>query len=255
MKTPIALVLAALAFAAGYFWGQQQTLDAALGERLTGIETKLADLEKAKPAARPNEPKPLAPAEAMKLIAVDSAPTRGAPKGGVTIVEYGDFQCPFCLRSRPVIKQVMDTYPEQVRLVYKHFPLSFHREAMNAHRAAEAAREQDKFWEMHDRIFQALKHQLADMALAVEPSRALVWYAAHAFDAIPAEAPRAAALAKAHLTDVYMQVARDTVEAHGGIGFTWESDVQIWYKRAMFDRAFLGTPAAHRERAARLAGW
>ena len=93
------------------------------------------------------------------------------------------------------------------------------------------------------------------MALAVEPSRALVWYAAHAFDAIPAEAPRAAALAKAHLTDVYMQVARDTVEAHGGIGFTWESDVQIWYKRAMFDRAFLGTPAAHRERAARLAGW
>jgi alkylation response protein AidB-like acyl-CoA dehydrogenase len=103
--------------------------------------------------------------------------------------------------------------------------------------------------------FQALKHQLADMALAVEPSRALVWYAAHAFDAIPAEAPRAAALAKAHLTDVYMQVARDTVEAHGGIGFTWESDVQIWYKRAMFDRAFLGTPAAHRERAARLAGW
>jgi len=155
MKTPIALVLAALAFAAGYFWGQQQTLDAALGERLTGIETKLADLEKAKPAARPNEPKPLAPAEAMKLIAVDSAPTRGAPKGGVTIVEYGDFQCPFCLRSRPVIKQVMDTYPSQVRLVYKHFPLSFHREAMNAHRAAEAAREQDKFWEMHDRIFQA----------------------------------------------------------------------------------------------------
>ena len=155
MKTPIALVLAALAFAAGYFWGQQQTLDAALGERLTGIETKLADLEKAKPAARPNEPKPLAPAEAMKLIAVDSAPTRGAAKGGVTIVEYGDFQCPFCLRSRPVIKQVMDTYPAQVRLVYKHFPLSFHREAMNAHRAAEAAREQDKFWEMHDRIFQA----------------------------------------------------------------------------------------------------
>jgi alkylation response protein AidB-like acyl-CoA dehydrogenase len=103
--------------------------------------------------------------------------------------------------------------------------------------------------------FQALKHQLADMALAVEPSRALVWYAAHAFDAIPAEAPRAAALAKAHLTDVYLEVARATVEAHGGIGFTWESDVQIWYKRAMFDRAFLGTPAVHRERAARLAGW
>jgi alkylation response protein AidB-like acyl-CoA dehydrogenase len=103
--------------------------------------------------------------------------------------------------------------------------------------------------------FQALKHQLADMALEVEPSRALTWYAAHAFDRLPAEAPRAAALAKAHLTDVYMRVARDTVEAHGGIGFTWECDVQIWFKRALFDRAFCGTPAVHRERAARLAGW
>jgi alkylation response protein AidB-like acyl-CoA dehydrogenase len=103
--------------------------------------------------------------------------------------------------------------------------------------------------------FQALKHQLANMALEVEPSRALVWFAAHAFDALPGDAPRAAALAKAHLGDVYAQVARDTVEAHGGIGFTWECDVQIWFKRALFDRAFCGTPAEHRERAARLAGW
>jgi alkylation response protein AidB-like acyl-CoA dehydrogenase len=52
-----------------------------------------------------------------------------------------------------------------------------------------------------------------------------------------------------------MQVARDAVEAHGGIGFTWECDVQIWFKRIMLDRAWLGAPAAHRERAARLAGW
>jgi alkylation response protein AidB-like acyl-CoA dehydrogenase len=50
-------------------------------------------------------------------------------------------------------------------------------------------------------------------------------------------------------------VARDTVEAHGGIGFTWECDVQIWFKRAMFDRAWLGVPALHRERSAVLAGW
>jgi alkylation response protein AidB-like acyl-CoA dehydrogenase len=103
--------------------------------------------------------------------------------------------------------------------------------------------------------FQALKHQLANMALEVEPSRALCWFAAHAFDRLPEQAPRAAALAKAHLTDVYVQAARDTVEAHGGIGFTWECDVQIWFKRALFDRAFLGTPEVHRERAASLAGW
>lgn len=103
--------------------------------------------------------------------------------------------------------------------------------------------------------FQALKHQLANMAIEVEPSRGLYWYAAHAFDHVVEESERYAALAKAHLTDLYMQVARDAVEAHGGIGFTWECDVQIWFKRAMFDRAFLGQPALHRERVARLSDW
>jgi alkylation response protein AidB-like acyl-CoA dehydrogenase len=103
--------------------------------------------------------------------------------------------------------------------------------------------------------FQALKHQLANMAVEIEPSRGLYWYAAHAFDHILDEAARSAALAKAHITDRAMQIARDAVEAHGGIGFTWECDVQIWFKRAMFDRAFLGTPSVHRERAAQLATW
>ena len=64
-----------------------------------------------------------------------------------------------------------------------------------------------------------------------------------------------AAIAKAHITDRFMQVGRDSVEAHGGIGFTWECDVQIWFKRAMFDRAFLGGPGEHRERAVQLAPW
>lgn len=103
--------------------------------------------------------------------------------------------------------------------------------------------------------FQALKHQLANMALDVEPARALYWYAAHAFDHAPEQAERTAALAKAHLCERYMQAARDATEAHGGIGYTWECDVQIWFKRAMFDRAWLGAPARHRERAAQLAGW
>ncbi len=103
--------------------------------------------------------------------------------------------------------------------------------------------------------FQGLKHQLADMALDVEPNCGLYWYAAHAQDHAPEEAERIAAIAKSHITDRFMQVARDAVEAHGGIGFTWECDVQIWFKRAMFDRAFLGTPSHHRSRAAALADW
>jgi alkylation response protein AidB-like acyl-CoA dehydrogenase len=103
--------------------------------------------------------------------------------------------------------------------------------------------------------FQALKHQLANMAVEVEPSRALYWYAAHAMDHIAEESERTAALVKSHITDRFMEIARDTVEAHGGLGFTWECDVQIWFKRAMFDRAFFGAPALHRARAADLADW
>jgi alkylation response protein AidB-like acyl-CoA dehydrogenase len=103
--------------------------------------------------------------------------------------------------------------------------------------------------------FQAVKHQLANMALAVEPSRGLYWYAAHALDHALDDAPRTAAIAKAHVSDQFMQVARDSVELHGGIGFTWECDLQIWFKRAMFDRAFLGNPGVHRARAAQMADW
>jgi alkylation response protein AidB-like acyl-CoA dehydrogenase len=103
--------------------------------------------------------------------------------------------------------------------------------------------------------FQAVKHAISNMAVEIEPARGLYWYAAHAFDHIRGESERSAALAKAHLTDRALQIARDTVELHGGIGFTWECDVQIWFKRAMFDRSYLGTPALHRERCARLAGW
>jgi len=102
--------------------------------------------------------------------------------------------------------------------------------------------------------FQALKHQLANMALDVEPNRGLYWFAAYAQDHAPDEAERIASIARAHISDRFMQVARDAVEAHGGIGFTWECDVQIWFKRAMFDRAFLGTPSEDREHSLELAG-
>jgi alkylation response protein AidB-like acyl-CoA dehydrogenase len=103
--------------------------------------------------------------------------------------------------------------------------------------------------------FQAVKHQLANMALDIDPTRGLWWYAAHAHDHARDAAPRAAALAKAHVTERAQQVARDAVEAHGGIGFTWECDVQIWFKRVMFDRLWLGAPEFHRERFAQLEGW
>jgi alkylation response protein AidB-like acyl-CoA dehydrogenase len=103
--------------------------------------------------------------------------------------------------------------------------------------------------------FQAVKHQLANLATAIEPMRALVWYAAHAQDHVASDAERSAAIAKAHVTDQALDAAREVVQLHGGLGFTWDCDVQIWLKRAIFDRAFLGTPELHRERQAALGGW
>ena len=103
--------------------------------------------------------------------------------------------------------------------------------------------------------FQAVKHQLANLATELEPTRGLWWFAAHAQDHVRDEAERMAAIAKAHVSERAVAVARGAVELHGGIGFTWECDVQFWFKRALFDRAFLGAPAHHRERSARLAGW
>ena len=103
--------------------------------------------------------------------------------------------------------------------------------------------------------FQGLKHQLANMAVEVEPARGLYWYAAHAYDQQSPDSTRVAALAKAHLGDVFMQTARAAIEAHGGIGYTWAYDAQIWFKRAMFDFAYLGAPSRHREHAAQLSGW
>lgn len=103
--------------------------------------------------------------------------------------------------------------------------------------------------------FQAVKHQLADLITDLEPSLSLCWYAAHAFDHLPESASRHAALAKAHVCDVFDRVARVSTELHGGIGFTWEYDLHLWFRRAIFDRAYLGEARLQRERAAVAAGW
>jgi alkylation response protein AidB-like acyl-CoA dehydrogenase len=103
--------------------------------------------------------------------------------------------------------------------------------------------------------FQAVKHLCAEMAAEIEPARSLLWYAAHAFDAAPAEAPLLALHAKAHLAEVGSFVARTATEVHGGIGFTAECDLQLWFKRVGASRAMLGSPDALRENAAALHGW
>ena len=102
--------------------------------------------------------------------------------------------------------------------------------------------------------FQAVKHLCAEMAAELEPCRALVWYAAYAFDAIPAEAPLVAAHAKAHLSEVSRFVARTATEVHGGIGFTDLLGLHYWFKRVGVDRQLFGGPEQVREHAAHLQG-
>ena len=103
--------------------------------------------------------------------------------------------------------------------------------------------------------FQALKHMAAEMASEVEPARALVWYAAHAFDTRPREASRAAALAKARLSDVYSRTTNRAVQMHGGIGFTWEHDLHFWFKRAKWNEFAFGDATFHHERLAQIEGF
>ena len=103
--------------------------------------------------------------------------------------------------------------------------------------------------------FQAVKHMAAEMVADVEPSRSLVWYAGYALDHRPREAARAAAMAKARLGEVYTSTVDRAVQIHGGIGFTWEHDIHLWFKRARWNEVAFGDPAFHRERLAVLDGY
>jgi alkylation response protein AidB-like acyl-CoA dehydrogenase len=103
--------------------------------------------------------------------------------------------------------------------------------------------------------FQAVKHLCAEMVAELEPCRALIWYAAYAFDEFPAESRRMAAHAKAHTSDVGTFVARTATEVHGGMGFTDLLGLHYWFKRIGFDRQALGGPEKARHDAAVAQGW
>jgi alkylation response protein AidB-like acyl-CoA dehydrogenase len=100
--------------------------------------------------------------------------------------------------------------------------------------------------------YQGVKHQAADMLVAVENARSLTYYAAWAFDESPSEAPLAVAMAKASASDAYRKVAGTGIQLHGGIGMTWEHDLQLYFKRAKASEIAFGDATWQRERVARL---
>ncbi len=100
--------------------------------------------------------------------------TYGEGKTGVVLVEYGDFECPACLRFYPVLAQIKEIYKEDITIQFKHFPLvEIHQNALIASRAAEAASNQDKFWEMHDKLYENQQ----SWARASDPSTFFVQFA------------------------------------------------------------------------------
>jgi len=82
-----------------------------------------------------------------------ASPAKGPATAKVTIIEFSDFQCPYCKRGHDTMDEVLKAYPNDVKLVFKHLPLPFHKEAGPAAKAAYAAGKQNKFWEYHDALF------------------------------------------------------------------------------------------------------
>jgi alkylation response protein AidB-like acyl-CoA dehydrogenase len=95
--------------------------------------------------------------------------------------------------------------------------------------------------------FQAIKHKLADLLLEVELAKSAAYYAAQAAAVDDPEWPALACLAKAAASETYLRMAAECIQLHGGIGFTWDNDTHLWFKRAKSSEVFLGQPSYHRE--------
>jgi protein-disulfide isomerase len=123
--------------------------------------TQLAEVLVAIGEAKPTAPRAAAPTrpgrpDPNKYYSVDTkgSPRMGAKKPKLAVVEFSDFQCPFCARVVPTLNQIVKEYGDEVEVVFKHLPLAMHSKAPAAHAAAEAAHRQGKFWEMHNLIFE-----------------------------------------------------------------------------------------------------
>lgn len=118
---------------------------------ITQYPKVLADLQRQEAANKPLS------AEDQKAIAAATDAAFGAASAKVTVVEFSDFQCPYCTRAAAVANEIKKQYPEGVRFVFRQFPLSFHKDAHLAAQASLAAGAEGKFWEYHDVLFQNQK--------------------------------------------------------------------------------------------------
>ncbi len=125
------------------------------GTPVAKVYDEIMKTAKTEVAAAPAAAQPGAPPADTQVYKVEAgnSPSKGPKTAPVTMIIFSDFQCPFCSRVEPTLKQIEDKYKGKIRMVWKNYPLPFHQNAMPAAEAAMAANEQGKFWEMHDKLF------------------------------------------------------------------------------------------------------
>ncbi|MFH1256350.1 MAG: DsbA family protein [Candidatus Diapherotrites archaeon] len=164
---PLSILLTALIVSAVFLFSMN-----GVNSKLDTLTAKIVLLEgkdtgaQAGDAVKPAEPSNGGnnnPAQPTGNLADDDA-VRGAADAKVTIVEFSDYQCPYCGKAEPTVEQILKDYDGKVKLVFRDFPLSFHQYAQKASEASECAGEQGKFWEMHDMLF-ANQSNLTDAEL------------------------------------------------------------------------------------------
>ena len=129
--------------------------------KLDGLEKTVQQMKAAAPTAAA---RPAIDPNKVYTIPTGTSPVRGPKAAKVTVVEFADYQCPFCAQAAPLFDQVLKEYPTDVNYVFKQFPLpaTMHPNALPAANAAVAAGKQGKFWEMHDLLFQNSRELGAD---------------------------------------------------------------------------------------------
>jgi protein-disulfide isomerase len=116
-------------------------------ERMQVVRDQYLDTLRAKTAVRTMLEPP------RQKVAAANSPSKGSASAPIEMIEFSDFQCPFCLRADPTVQQVLKTYGDRIRFVYRHYPLPNHPSARPAAEAAACANEQGKFWPYHDHLF------------------------------------------------------------------------------------------------------
>lgn len=131
----------------GYFWGSG-SIGGVFAKNTNGANNQQVVVA----GNNDQQGQPAAPSAKIEITADDHI--KGGKKPQLYLVEYSDFQCPFCQSLSPTISRLMKEYGDKIAVVYRHYPLSFHQNAQVAAEASECAGEQGKFWEMHDVMFE-----------------------------------------------------------------------------------------------------